>query len=442
MKISIVAGGSLFLPVLVRGLVDRAQDLGLSELSVFEPDARLATAMQRVCAAGPAGAAQGMALTWAPTIHSCLLDASFVIVAMEAGGDHMRTIDQQVCAAMHLPWYGVSGAAGFAMAVRAIPSALQLAAALRDTAPEAWLINLTDPSGIIVQAMLTHGAVHNVVGVTETPATVRTSLATLLEAQPEEIVLDWYGLSHLGFLKAVCILGRDVLPHVLAMIDGLPELRGLTPFPSAYLQQTGYLPGPEVRDYVFRQEAPLVVEPAGGTVSERIEALGVRLLEDLEAGSADPSTLYDAYRAACEAARPADAWRPAAPPSPEEALVATAAQVLEALAGKHASVLPVDTLNRGAMPMLAPDDVVEVPCAITERLVRPLAVGPIDSASRLLIEQVKLYERSLIDAIVYRDLDSLVSALSLHPLMPSPDSAQELVQAFREQEAPYFDGFR
>ena len=92
--------------------------------------------------------------------------------------------------------------------------------------------------------------------------------------------------------------------------------------------------------------------------------------------------------------------------------------------------------------LLAPDDVVEVPCAITERLVRPLAVGPIDSASRLLIEQVKLYERSLIDAIVYRDLDSLVSALSLHPLMPSPDSAQALVQAFREQEAPYFDGFR
>jgi 6-phospho-beta-glucosidase len=441
-KISIVAGGSLRLPVLVRGFADRAQDLGLSEISVFEPDPRLATAMQRVCTAGPAGAAQGLALTWAPTIRSSLLDTSFVIAAMEVGGDHMRTLDQQVCAAMQVPLYETAGAASFAEAVRTIPAALQLAAALRDTAPEAWLINLTDPPGIIVQAMLTHGAVHTVVGLTETPATVRTALATLLEAHPEDIVLDWYGLSHLGFLKAVSILGRDVLPHVLAMTDGLPELRALTPFSSAFLQQAGYLPGPEVWDYVFRHEAPLVLEPGGGTVRERIEALGVGLLEDLEAPHSDASALYDAYRRACEAARPADTCHAAAPPSPEEVLAATAAQVLEALAGKRDSVLPVDTLNRNALPMLAPDDVVEVPCAITEHLVRPLAVGPIDSASRLLIEQVKLYERSLIDAVVYRDLDSLISALSLSPLIPSPDCARALVQAFREQEAPYFDGFR
>jgi alpha-galactosidase/6-phospho-beta-glucosidase family protein len=222
------------------------------------------------------------------------------------------------------------------------------------------------------------------------------------------------------------------------MTAELPDLAGLTPFSSAYLQQAGCLPGPEVRAYTFRQES----QAAGGGAAERIEGLGASLLDDLEATASEASTVYDAYLAACEVQRAASAWHPAVPLKPGEALAGAAVQVLEAIAGKRDSVLPVDTVNCGAIPSLAPDDVVEVPCAITERLVRPLAVGPIDSATRLLIEQVKLYERSLVDAIVYRDLDSLVSALSLNPLIPSPDAALALVQAFREQEAPYFDGFR
>jgi 6-phospho-beta-glucosidase len=99
-------------------------------------------------------------------------------------------------------------------------------------------------------------------------------------------------------------------------------------------------------------------------------------------------------------------------------------------------------MNRGAIAGLALDDVVEVPSLITERLIRPLAVGPIDMESQLLIQQVKLYERSLVDAVAYRDLEALIEALALNPLVPSPAVARDLVLAFKEQEAPYFDSFK
>jgi len=125
-----------------------------------------------------------------------------------------------------------------------------------------------------------------------------------------------------------------------------------------------------------------------------------------------------------------------------EGYSAVAMNVLLGLAGKLQPVIPVNVTNRGAIADLAPDDVVEVPCLITEHLIRPLAVGPIDATSRLLLEQVKLYEKSLVDAVVYRDLAELVKALALNPLVPSPAVAQELIAAFREQEAPYFDSFR
>ena len=121
---------------------------------------------------------------------------------------------------------------------------------------------------------------------------------------------------------------------------------------------------------------------------------------------------------------------------------AVAMDVLLALAGKGDRVVPVNVVNRGAIAGLALDDVVEVPSLISERLIRPLAVGPIDEDSRLLIQQVKLYERSLVDAVVYRDLAALEGALALNPLVPSPAVARDLVAAFKEQEAPYFDSFK
>ncbi len=116
--------------------------------------------------------------------------------------------------------------------------------------------------------------------------------------------------------------------------------------------------------------------------------------------------------------------------------------VLLGLSGKTQVVVPVNVMNRGTIPSLALDDVVEVPSLVTERLIRPLTVGPIDMDSQLLIQQVKLYERSLVDAVVYRDLEALIDALAMNPLVPSPAVARDLVLTFKEQEAPYFDGFR
>jgi 6-phospho-beta-glucosidase len=125
-----------------------------------------------------------------------------------------------------------------------------------------------------------------------------------------------------------------------------------------------------------------------------------------------------------------------------EGYSAVAMDVLLGLAGKGQSVVPVNVMNRGAIAGLALNDVVEVPSLITERLIRPLAVGPIDADSQLLIGQVKLYERSLVDAVAYRDLEALIEALALNPLVPSPAVARDLVLAFKEQEAPYFDSFK
>jgi 6-phospho-beta-glucosidase len=172
-----------------------------------------------------------------------------------------------------------------------------------------------------------------------------------------------------------------------------------------------------------------------------MERLNAQLVADLMATS-DPLATYQAYLGKREDGHLAEEYRTAMSLKSGEGYSAVAMDVLLGLAGKGQSVVPVNVMNRGAIAGLALDDVVEVPSLITERLIRPLAVGPIDRESQLLIEQVKLYERSLVDAVAYRDFGALIEALALNPLVPSPAVARDLVLAFKEQEAPYFDSFK
>jgi 6-phospho-beta-glucosidase len=333
------------------------------------------------------------------------------------------------------------GAGGFAMAVRTIPVVLDMLKDLREVAPDAWFINLTNPSGIITQAMVSHGGFHNVVGICDAPTSIAILLAYLLKVGPDDLILDYYGLNHCGFVKGVYALGRDVLPQILSMLDKVPNFEEMTHFSPGFVQRLGKLPNNYIWYYAFKRESLAVVQAASETRGEEVERHNAQLFADL-AVTEDPLSVYDAYVRSREDGHLAEEFRTAMKLGNGAGYSAVAMDVLLGLAGKGQRVVPVNVMNRGAIAALALDDVVEVPSLITERLIRPLAVGPIDEDSRLLIQQVKLYERSLVDAVVYRDLEALVGALTLNPLVPSPLVARDLVMAFKEQEAPYFDSFK
>jgi 6-phospho-beta-glucosidase len=312
---------------------------------------------------------------------------------------------------------------------------------LREVAPDAWFINLTNPSGIITQAMISHGGFHNVVGICDAPTSIGILLAYLLKVQPEDLVLDYYGLNHCGFVKSVYALGHDVLPQILSMIDHVPDFETMTHFSPAFIRRLGKLPNGYIWYYAFKRESLAAATAAKETRGEEVERLNAQLVADLMETD-DPLATYQTYLGKRDDGHLAEEYRTAMNIKSGEGYSTVAMDVLLGLSGKGQSVVPVNIMNRGAITGLALDDVVEIPSLITERLIRPLAVGPIDADSQLLIGQVKLYERSLVDAVAYRDLGALIEALALNPLVPSPAVARDLVLAFKEQEAPYFDSFK
>ncbi|MGB9666753.1 MAG: hypothetical protein ACPL2N_05540, partial [Candidatus Cryosericum sp.] len=317
---------------------------------------------------------------------------------------------------------------------------LEMLRELREVAPDAWFINLTNPSGIVTQAMVSHGGFHNAVGICDAPASIAMLLAHLLGVTPDDLTLDYYGLNHCGFVKGVYALGRNILPQILAMIDQVPDFEQMTHFPPGFVQRLGKLPNPYIWYYAFRRESLAAIASAAETRGEEVERLNRELFADL-GQTQDPWDVYQRYLEKREESQLPANDRAAMNITAGQGYSAVAMDVLLGLAGKEPSVVPVNVVNQGAIAGLASDDVVEVPSLITERLIRPLAVGPIDRDSQVLIEQVKLYERSLVDAVAYHDLEALIQALALNPLVPSPSVARDLVRAFKEQEAPYFDLF-
>ena len=441
MKVSIIGGGGTRVPILVGALLDLQERLEVTEISLIDPDADRLAAMDKVVSAIVQDRNSAVEVSHADTFRECVTGASFVIAAIRVGGDCLRILDERIPLSMDVLGQETVGAGGFAMAVRTIPVVLDMLKELRDVAPDAWFINLTNPSGIITQAMVSHGGFHNIVGICDAPTSIGILLAYLLKVQPEDLVLDYYGLNHCGFVKSVYALGHDVLPQILSMIDQVPDFEAMTHFSPAFVRRLGKLPNGYIWYYAFKRESLAAVKAAKETRGEEVARINAQLFADLRTTD-DPRAVYDAYLNARENGYLAEEFRTAMNLKTGEGYSAVAMDVLLGLAGKGESVVPVNVMNRGAIAGLAPDDVVEVPSLITERLIRPLAVGPIDTDSQLLIDHVKLYERSLVDAVVYRDLEALIEALALNPLVPSPVVARDLVLAFKEQEAPYFDSFK
>src|SRR5450756_2228835 len=433
MKVSIIGGGGTRVPILVDALLGLHERLGLTEISLVDPDGRRSTAINKVVSAIVQDKNSTVEISHANTFRECVTGASFVIAAIRVGGDHMRTLDERIPLSMDVLGQETVVAGGFAMAVRTIPVVLDMLKELREVAPDAWFINLTNPSGIIIQAMVSHGGFHNVVGICDAPTSIGILLAYLLKVEPEDLVLDYYGLNHCGFVKGVYALGHDVLPQILSMIDQVPGFEAMTHFSPAFVQHLGKLPNGYIWYYAFKRESLAAMKAAEETRGEEVERLNAQLFADLKTTD-DPKAIYDAYLGRREDGHLAEEYRTAMSLKNGEGYSAVAMDVLLGLAGKGQSVVPVNVMNCGAIAGLALDDIVEVPSLITERLIRPLAVGPIDRESQLLIEQVKLYERSLVDAVVYHNLVAIIDSLAIKPLITSTAMAQNLVLAFKEQE--------
>jgi 6-phospho-beta-glucosidase len=405
LKIVVVGAGSTYTPELVGGLAARQHSLKVSELVLLDP-ARDRLDVVAAFAARILHDAQWPGRITATTDQDSALDgADAVLVQLRVGGQQARLHDETVPLACGCLGQETTGAGGLGKALRTVPVVLDLAEEVRRRAAgDAWIIDFTNPVGIVTRALREAG--HRAVGLCNVAIGLQRRIAGMLGIEPDRVLVDQVGLNHLTWIRRVLVDRVDVLPELLdrhgatlAEQVGQPVevLRELRAIPSYYLR------------YYYAHDA-VVTEQQHGTP----RAVQVQAIED---------ELLRLYR---------DPALVSKPPLLEQRGGAyyseAAAALLTSLVTGDEAVHEVDLPNAGLLPGLADDDVVEVPARVDRSGPHPLPQPPLAPELLGLVQHVACYERLAVRAAQSGDPADIRKALLAHPLVGQWDLAVELAR--------------
>jgi 6-phospho-beta-glucosidase len=301
---------------------------------------------------------------------------------------------------------------------------------IAETSPRAWIINFTNPVGMVTEAMRT--VTDRVIGICDTPTELFESAAHALGLDPRGCYFDYFGLNHLGWLREIYVGGEPQLQQLWNDPDRLQAIYKVPLFDTAALRQLQLLP----TEYVYYYDQPARafdnVRRAAQTRGQVIDALTTALFEAVRSSAGDPVGSYRAYLAARSAGYMAleSGSAPAAhaPWQPQmSGYDKIALSVVRAIHGNAHAIIPLSVVNRGTMTDLRDGDVVEVPCVVNANGARPLHVGSVPERVRELLQRVKNYERRTVAAALAPSLDAARVALAANPLVPTRAAADALV---------------
>jgi len=408
-KISVIGGGSSYTPELVEGIGRRRDILPVDELVLHDIDERRLEIVGGL--AGRILRKQGFRgrLTLTTDRHAAVSGASFVLVQLRVGGLAARLRDETIPPRFGCIGQETTGPGGFAKALRTIPVVLEIAKDVaRLGAAGAWLLDFTNPSGLVTQALLDHG--HRAIGLCNVPIGFQRDLAARFGVAPERVQLEHVGLNHLSWERRVLVDGVDRLPALLdAYAD---EIAGDVELPVAIVRLLRAIPSYYLRYYYLTSEV-LREQQTETPRAEQVLAIDRELLEMYADPALDekPTLLEERGGAFYSEA---------------------SAMLIESLWLDRGDVQVVNVRNGGALPDLAADAVVEVACRIDREGAHPLPVEPLPPEMHGLVEQVKAYERLTVRAAVGGDRELALKALLANPLVRDYSVAVPLLEALVE----------
>ncbi|MFC9688337.1 6-phospho-beta-glucosidase [Kribbella sp. NPDC056951] len=416
MKLTVVGGGSTYTPELVDGFARLRDTLPVTELVLVDP------AKDRLELVGGLAkrifAKQGHPgrVVTTTDIDAGIDGADAVLLQLRVGGQAARQEDETWPLECGCVGQETTGAGGLAKALRTVPVVLDIAERVRRTNPDAWIIDFTNPVGIVTRALLSHG--HKAVGLCNVAIGFQRRFAKLLGVTPDQVQLDHVGLNHLTWERAVRVGGEDMLPKLLEGHVG--ELAADLKLPPELLLQLGVVPSYYLRYFYQHDEVvqELLTKPSRAA---EVAALETQLLEMY----ADPQ--LDEKPALLE--QRGGAYY-------SEAAVDLASSLLN----DTGDVQVVNTLNDGTFPFLADDAVIEVPATVGADGTMPVALAPLEPLYAGLVAHVTAYEDLALQAAIKGGRERVFEALLAHPLVGQISLADQLTDkllAHNKQHLPW-----
>src|SRR6476620_10853437 len=409
MKLAVIGGGSTYTPELVAGLARERERLDLSELTLHDIDPQRREIVGGLAGRMLAAAGYDGELAVTDDLERALDGASFVLIQLRVGGQAARLSDETIPLACGCIGQETTGAGGLGKALRTVPVVLEIADRARElAADDAWIVDFTNPVGIVVRGLLDAG--HRAVGLCNVAIGFQRSIAGMLGVEPSRVLVDQVGLNHLTWVRAVHVDGVDVLPELIA--NHGDELAGQAGgLPRELLEELGAVPSYYLR-YFYAHDTVLAEQREGVPRAQRVAEIEAELLElDRDPGLAEKPALLDKRGGAYYS----------------EAGVGLVASLTAGNGEAH----EVDIRNEGALRGLADDDVVEVPARVYPDRIEPIEQVPLAPELLGLVQHVAAYERLAVDAALSGDPTDVRKALLAHPLIGQWDTAQQLARLLR-----------
>lgn len=433
LKIATIGGGSSYTPELVEGMIKRYEELPVRELwlvDIPEGEEKLqivgALAKRMVERAGVP-----IEIHLTLDRRAALDGADFVTTQFRVGQLEARAKDERIPLKYGVIGQETNGPGGLFKGLRTIPVILEICREMEELCPDAWLVNFTNPAGMVTEAVLRYSNISKVVGLCNVPIGMRMGVAQMLGVEPERVHIDFAGLNHMVYGLNVYLDGKKITRELIDLMSG-EEGTGLTMknivdlgWEKEFIQALGVLPCPYHR-YYYQTEKMLKHE------LEAAEREGTRA-EVVKKVEAELFAMYKDPNLAVK------------PPQLEKRGGAyysdAACSLISSIYNDKRDIQPVNIRNNGAIASIPDDSAVEINCVITREGPLPVAIGDLPVAVRGLVQQIKSFERVAAEAAVTGDYRTALLAMTINPLVPSDTVAKQILDEMLEAHKPYLPQF-
>jgi 6-phospho-beta-glucosidase len=440
-KIAFLGGGGIRTPLVAFGIDESAGNLDAEEFVLYDVDSERAQMTARLSREVIRREGGSLVVRVAKTPEEAIDSASFVLNSIRAGGANARAHDERASIDSGYPGQETTGPGGIAMGQRTIPVAIEQARFVERIAPQAWIINFTNPAGLITQAIIQNSKA-KIVGICDTPTEMIHRITAALKAEPDEVKCEYVGLNHLGWIRKISLRGEDVTGKVLSDDAILSQLYSAPLFDHELIRALGLIPTEYLFFYYSRTRALKNQCKQGSTRGEQIaqmnEALAHRLLKlhgnnddagalqayidylNLRSGSymkleGEGVSAFDGEVTREDPFRAASGYH------------RIALQVMNALCSTDEHQVIVNTTNGHTVPEIDAADIIETTCNISNDRIAPIPIGTLPEAVRGLVLAVKAYERAAIDAALTGSNRDIRKAMLLYPAISEWEPSEVLL---------------
>ncbi|TDL81065.1 6-phospho-beta-glucosidase [Peribacillus frigoritolerans] len=432
MKIVTIGGGSSYTPELIEGFIKRYSELPVSEIWLVD----IETGSEKLEIVGQlakrmiekAGLPINVFLTTDRRL--ALKDADFVTTQMRIGSIDARILDEKIPLKYDVIGQETNGPGGLFKGLRTIPVILDICRDMEELCPDAWLINFTNPAGMVTEAVLRYSKITKVVGLCNVPIGMKMHIAKTLNVESGRIHIDFAGLNHMVFGLRVYLDGKDKTADVIDKLTAGEKQMSMQNIASLewepqFLKALQAIPCPyhryyyKTREMLQQEKEEAAVKGCRGEVVKQLEL-----------------DLFELYK---------DPDLSIKPPQLEKrggAFYSDAAcSLIHSIYNNKGDIQTVNVQNKGAITGLPYESAVEVDCIITQDGPKPLAMGELPVAVNGLVQQIKSFERMAAEAAVTGSYETALLAMTINPLVPSDRVAKQILDEMLEAHKEHLPQF-